>query len=146
MKTKNKRPDNANINVKVKLMGLWITLMFLYIYADIFSFYRPGYIDEVIAGFMGPLVVNQMTLISSSILMAIPALMVSACLFVKISIISWVNIVAGVLYTLVGIGNLIGEVWAYYLIYGIVEILITVSIVVTAFKWTKTKGDEKASE
>jgi hypothetical protein len=129
--------EDCKIFTRIKLIGLWITLMVLYIYADIFSLYRPGYINEIIAGFMGPLTVDQFTLITSSLLMAIPALMIIACLFIKLGIIKWINIIVGIAYTLVSIGNLIGEQWIYYIIYGIIEIAITVLIVILAIKWPK---------
>lgn len=131
--------EDFKISTKIKLLVLWITLMLLYIYADIFSFYRPGYINEVIAGFMGPLKVSQMALVSSSILMAIPALIIVASLFLKEKIVRWLNIIAGSLYTVVGVGNMLGETWAYYLLYGTIEILITIIIVVTALRWSKRK-------
>ena len=70
-------------------------------------------------------------------LMAVPALMVSACLFIKANVLRWINIIVGALYTVVGIGNLIGETWAYYLIYGVVEIFLAILIMVVAFKWPK---------
>jgi hypothetical protein len=47
----------------------------------------------------------------------------------------WANIVLGVLYTLVNISNLIGETWAYYLFFGIVEIAATLLIVWYAWRW-----------
>jgi hypothetical protein len=47
----------------------------------------------------------------------------------------WTNISLGILYTLVNIGNLIGETWAYYILFGIVEILMTLLIVRSAWKW-----------
>lgn len=133
--------EDFKISTKIKLLVLWITLMLLYIYADIFSFYRPGYINEVIAGFMGPLKVSQMTLVSSSILMAIPVLIIVASLFLKEKIVRWLNIIAGSLYTVVGVGNMLGETWAYYLLYGTIEILITIIIVVTALRWLKRKEE-----
>lgn len=137
MNTSNAELENSKINIKFKLMGLWITLMLLYIYADLFSFYRPGYISEVIAGFIGPLSVNQITLAASSVLMLIPAFMIIVCLFIKANALRWINIVIGALYTLVGIGNLAGEVWVYYLMYGIAEIFITITIMILAFKWPR---------
>lgn len=45
----------------------------------------------------------------------------------------------GVLYTLVNIGNLVGEVWAYYWIYGILEIIVTIGIIIVAVKWAREK-------
>jgi hypothetical protein len=47
--------DDVRIPVKMKLSALWAALMFLYIYADHFSLYRPGLLEEVMAGRMGPL-------------------------------------------------------------------------------------------
>jgi hypothetical protein len=134
---KNKEFNDPKISTRIALIGSWITLMLLYIYADIFSLYRPGYINEIIAGFMGPMKVDQMTLIGSSLLMAFPALMVIVCILIKANILRWINIIVGILYTFVGIGNLIGEKWAYYIIYGVIEILITIFIIIKAFKWEK---------
>ncbi|MDR1539070.1 MAG: DUF6326 family protein [Clostridiales bacterium] len=49
---------------------------FVYLYCDIFSFFRPGHIEEVLAGFMGPVAINQMSLVSASLVLAILALMI----------------------------------------------------------------------
>jgi len=50
MNTINKatEKEDVKINVKMKLSALWATLMFLYIYADIYSLYRPGQIEKMI--------------------------------------------------------------------------------------------------
>ncbi|MDR1903105.1 MAG: DUF6326 family protein [Treponema sp.] len=94
------------------------------IYCDIFSFFRPGHIEEIVAGFMGPFPVNQISLMIAGLLMAIPALMIMANLFIKMVAIRWVNIIASIVYTLVNIGNIVGEKWGYYIMYGIIEIII----------------------
>jgi len=39
------------------------------------------------------------------------------------------------MFTLVNIGNLVGEKWAYYLFYGIIEIIITITIIIISIKW-----------
>ena len=130
-----------NINTRFKLMGLWITLMLLYIYCDIYSFHRTGYIDEMIAGKIGPFEVSQGLLAAFGALMIIPALMILVCLFFNLKINKWFNIVIGALYTLVNIGNLVGETWAYYWIYGLIEAAITVIIIITAVKWKKEEKD-----
>ena len=49
----------AKTPVQMKLSALWAALMFLYIYADFFSLYKPGQIEEVMAGRMGPLPITQ---------------------------------------------------------------------------------------
>ena len=44
MNTINKSTETEAVRTPVKMMlsALWVTLMFLYIYADILSMYRPG--------------------------------------------------------------------------------------------------------
>ena len=42
-------------------------------------------------------------------------------------------------YTLIGIGNIVGETWAYYLVYGSIEIGITVTICLYALRWPKLR-------
>jgi hypothetical protein len=139
-KMANKQKDeyeDVKLNNRTILIGLWTVLMLLYIYCDIFSFFRPNKLNEMIAGFMGPFQINQISLITASVLMAIPALIIIANLFIKLVIIKWINIIGGIVYTLVNIGNIIEEKWAYYIIYAIIEILITVLIIIKSIKWPK---------
>ena len=127
--------EDAKISVKMKLSALWIAMMLLYIYADILSFFRPGQVEEIMEGRMGPYPVTQVSLLTASILMIIPAVMVFLSIALKPSVNRWTNISLGILYTLVNISNLIGESWAYYVSFGVVEILITLLIVRSAWKW-----------
>lgn len=128
---------DMQIDVKLKLGALWGALMFLYVYGDILSLFRPGHIEEIIAGMMGPFPVTQQGLLSAAILMAIPSVMVFLSLALKANVNRWVNIILGLLYTLVNISNLIGESWAYYIAAGIVEIVLTLLIVWSAWHWPK---------
>lgn len=129
--------EDMKVNVKIKLSALWIAMMLLYIYADILSLFSPGQVEEMLAGKMGPFPVTQGSLLTASILMMIPAAMVFLSLTLKPAVNRWANIILGVLYTLVNISNLIGETWAYYILFGIVEIVITLLIVRSAWKWLK---------
>ena len=137
MNTINKttKMEDMKINVKMKLSALWVAMMLLYIYADILSLFRPGQIEEMIEGLMGPFPVTQGSLLTASILMIIPAVMVFLSLTLKPKVNRWANITLGVLYTLVNISNLIGETWAYYIFFGIIEIVLTLLIVWYAWKW-----------
>lgn len=132
---KTNENEELKINVKIKLAALWAVLMFLYIYADILSLYRPGQVEEMISGRMGFLPVTQSSLLSASILMLIPAAMVFLSLVLKEKGNRWANIFLGVLYTAVNIGNLAGETWAFYIFFGIVEMALTLLIVGYAWKW-----------
>jgi hypothetical protein len=129
--------EDIKFSTRTILIGLWIALMLLYIYCDIFSFFRPNHINEIVAGFMGPFQINQISLMVAGLLMAIPALMIITNLFIKLAAIKWINFIAGIVYTLINIGNLIGEKWTYYLIYGVVEIMITLLIIIKSIRWPK---------
>ena len=132
---KTTEKEDVKIKVKVKLSALWIVMMFLYIYADHFSLFRTGQIAEMISGRMGPFPVTQGSLLSASMLMLIPAVMVFLSLALKSKVDRWANIILGVLYTFVNISNLIGETWIYYLSYGVVEIVLSLLIVWYAWQW-----------
>ncbi len=136
----NTEMEDTKISIKIKLSALWVTMMFLYVYADVLSFYRPGIIEEIVAGFMGPLQATQGALLAASIVVTIPALMVFLSLTLKPRVNRMTNICVGVLFTLVNIANLIGETWAYYLFFGVVEIVITLLIIFYAWKWGKQEN------
>ena len=127
-------------DVRTKLSALWIAMMLLYIYADILSLFRPGQIEEIMDGLMGPFPVTQGSLVVASLLMIIPAVMVFLSLTLKPGVNRWTNIALGVLYTLVNISNLIGESWAYYISFGVVEIVLTLLIVWYAWTWPNPAG------
>lgn len=133
--TKTTGREDGKTPVKALLSALWASLMFLYIYADLLSLYRPGHMEEVMAGRMGPFPVTQASLLTAAVLMLIPALMVFLSLALKPRVGRWANIVLGLLYTAVNIGNLVGESWAFYLLFGIVEMALTLLIVWYAWTW-----------
>lgn len=132
--------EEIKINVKMKLSALWAALMLMYIYADWFSLFRTGQIEEMMSGRMGPFLATQGSLFAFSFLMIIPPVMIFLSLALKSKAGRWSNIIFGGLYTLVNIGNLIGETWAYYFLFGIVEILFTSMIVGYAWKWRSPEG------
>jgi cbb3-type cytochrome oxidase subunit 3 len=132
--------QDVKIPVQMKLSALWVALMLLYIYADIFSLFRPGQIEDMISGRMGPFAVTQASLFAASVLMIIPAVMVFLSLTLKPKADRWANLILGVLYTLVNISNQIGEPWMYYIAYGVVELAVTLLIVWYAWKWRHSEG------
>jgi small-conductance mechanosensitive channel len=142
MKTINSVTEKpgVEINMQMKLSAFWVALMLLYIYADIFSLFKPGVIEDMSAGRMGPFPVTQGSLFAASILMVIPAVMVVLSITLKPAVNRWVNIVAGALYTLVNISNLIGEPWAFYVLFGASEIVLTCLIIWYAWTWRNAEG------
>lgn len=127
-----------NFRTKITLASIWTSFMIFYLYADVLSFYRPGVLNHIIEGFMGPLQANQSNLLMASLLMAIPALMIPLSIVLKDRVSRITNIVISTLYIFVNIGNLVGETWIYYIAYGVIEIILNITMIFIAFRW-KTK-------
>ena len=124
-----------SVGVQVKLAGLWAAMMLLYVYADILSLFRPGQIAEIESGKMGPFDVSQSSLVIASLIVIVPALMIALSLTLRASLNRPANLALGSLFTLVNVGNLVGESWVYYFLFGLLEIAITLAIVATAWSW-----------
>lgn len=83
---------------------------------------------------------SPIKLFLASVLLAIPALMIAANVFIIPKISRWLNIVFGILLTIVVI--LVGSsslyTWySFYVLYAILEGIITLLIVWYAWKWPK---------
>ncbi|KPJ91777.1 MAG: hypothetical protein AMJ53_10800 [Gammaproteobacteria bacterium SG8_11] len=126
---------DTKIDVKIKLSVLWATLMFIYIYVDIFRFFQPGELENILAGKVWIFEITQTWALSAMIMMTIPSLMVFLSLALKAKWNRWTNIIMGILHIAIAIGNVIGETWAYYIFGGVVEVVLLSLIVWYAWKW-----------
>jgi hypothetical protein len=131
---------DTKINVKIKLAILWATVMFIYIYVDIFRFFQPGELENILAGKVWIFEITQTWALSAMILMTIPSLMVFLSLILKAKANRLINIIMGILHIAIAIGNVIGETWAYYIFGGIVEVVLLSLIVMFAWKWPKQEA------
>lgn len=86
---------------------------------------------------MGFLDVSQMSLFSASLLMVIPSIMILVSTLAIPRASRIINLVTSVIYFLVNIGNLIGETWGYYFLFGLLEIGVVILIFVISLKWPK---------
>lgn len=76
--------------------------MLYYIYGDHFGLYQPGQLQGMLEGKMGALgPTTQWVLLGTSVMMAIPSVMVFLSLALKPNLNHWVNIILGVIYTLI---------------------------------------------
>ena len=119
--------------VKLRLSSLWVSVMLCYIYGDIFSFFKPGTLKDILAGDTGAFG-SQGGLLAAAILMAIPSVMVFLSLALKPRISRYANIVLGLAYTAV-IASTIPGAWAFYVFLGVVEAMLTLTIAWYAWRW-----------
>ena len=68
--------DNPPIPVQAKLAAAWTSFMFLYIYVDLFNFFKPGAVDEIRGGVVFKFDISPTLLTIFLASVAIPALMV----------------------------------------------------------------------
>jgi hypothetical protein len=129
--------QDRKVDVKVKLAALWASVMFCYIYADYFGLYVPGALQSMSSGKMGPLGhVSQGVLLGTSVMMAIPSVMIFLSVALNARWNRVVNIVAGVLYTVIILITMWS--WVFFIFFGFIEITLTGLVVWYAIAWPKT--------
>lgn len=132
--------DDVKVHVKIKLSALWASVMFCYIYADYFGLYVPGRLQGMLAGKMGPLgPTTQGVLVGTSVMLAVPSVMIFLSVALKPNPNRWLNIILGMIYTLIILITMWD--WAFYILYGIIEIVLTALIVWYAWKWPKARSN-----
>ncbi len=140
-KPKNYDFENIKIPLQFKLSLLWIAVTLLYLYGDYFELYVPETAEDLVSG--KNLLNSPMKLFIAASLLAIPALMVILSSMLKPKISRILNIIFGLVFTaimlLIAITNI--EPWrSFYVLYALIESVITSLIVWYAFKWPKKQS------
>ena len=136
--------EELRIPTQLKLVGLWAAVMFMYIYVDIIGFFKQGTITDILLGKAWVFDIDQTWLLLSLILMTLPVIMVCASLMLPAKMNRYANIGMGAFHILIAFGFTSGEINAYYLFGTIVEAIILVMIVRTAWKWPMVTRNETA--
>jgi hypothetical protein len=141
---KSRAPEDVNVSVRLKISALWITMLFLFAYGDLFGFFKPGQIEEVISGEISGIKITQVFLLGASVYIAIASAMVFLSLVLRPKANRWINIVLPILF-IVSIGvSVIGETWAYFIFLSIAEIGLLLLIVWYAWTWPGQEGSRRS--
>lgn len=133
--------DDMNVHVKLKIAALWTSLMLCYVYGDYFGLYKPGKLQGMLDGRMGPLgQVTQNVLVGTAVLMAIPAVMVYLSVALKPGVNRWVNIVLGAAYAAIMLITTPGA-WNFYIFLGIIEVALSLLIIWHAWTWPRREAE-----
>jgi hypothetical protein len=127
--------DQAFVPVAVKLSALWASTMFIFAYVDIFSFYKPGVVRDILRGKVWEFDITQVWALGALALMTVAALMVFLSVGLRPAASRWANIVVAGLYIVVSLGNLAGESWAYLYFGAVIEVALLVTIIRYAWTW-----------
>jgi len=131
--------DDIKIHVKIKISALWVSVIFCYIYGDYFGLFVPGMLQGMLEGKIRPLgPATQGVLVGTSLMMAIPSVMVFLSLALKANLNRRVNIIFGAIYTVIILITMWN--WAFYIFLGVVEIVLTALIVWYAWHWPKQEA------
>lgn len=138
----NRRPklEDFRAPAKAKLAALWTSLMFLYVYGDYFNMYQPGKLDRMAAGDVGPVnAADELGMSAISMMMAIPALMIALSILLPAPLSRWLNVLFGLVYAAILAATLPGAP-LFYLVYGAIEIPISLLITWIAVAWPREGG------
>lgn len=126
----------SKVNVRIKISALWTSMLFVFVYVDLFSLYRPDYQANLKAGTMGGFTVNQSFLLATTAYVVIPSLMVFLSLILRPGVDRIANIALSVSYALTIIAGAIGD-WNYFILGSAIEVVLLAAIVYFAWTWPK---------
>ena len=127
--------EGAKIGVRLKISALWVAMLFLFAYGDIFGSFVPGRIDEIRGGTISGIEITQTFLLAASVYVAIASLMIFLTLVLRPTVSRWTNIVLPVLYIVSIVASVIGETWVYFWFLSIAEGVLLLLIVWYAWRW-----------
>jgi Family of unknown function (DUF6326) len=122
------------IGVRLKIASLWISILFLFAYGDIFGFFRSGQIQDVMRGRVSGVEITQIFLFAVSVYVAVASVMVFLSLVMAPNLARWANIVLPILYIVSIVASAAGES-AYFVFLSVVEVALLVMIVRYAWTW-----------
>ena len=134
--------EDRQVPVQAKLAAAWTSFMFLYLYVDHLILYRPGHVDEILAGIVHDFETGPTFVALALTALAIPILMVALSMTLPARVNRTLNLVVATLYIPFSLYNVSGEEswdYAYYLGLAIgLEVLLLAYILRSAWTWPRT--------
>ena len=125
------------INPRIKIAALWTSMLFVFVYVDLFSLYRSDVRADIEAGEMFAFTIGQGFLLGVTIYVLVPSLMLFLSLVLPVRVTRTANTVAAVLYAVTIAGSAIGESNYYYILGSITEAALLAGVVYYAWTWPK---------
>jgi len=128
--------QELSVNGRVKISALWTSMLFVFVYVDLFGTFRADFRADLAAGKVGGFTVNQSFLLATTAYILIPALMVFLTLVLRPGATRIANIALAVIYALTIVAGAVGE-WNYYILGSAIEVVLLATIVYYAWTWPK---------
>src|SRR3954452_3816439 len=106
--------EDQRIPVRVKLAAAWTSFMFFYIYVDYLHLYKPGTIDDILAGVVFKFDISQTFVVIALMLVGIPSLMILLSMTLPPRSNRTLNLVVASLYIPVSAFEVLGESWMLF--------------------------------
>ncbi len=135
--------EDLRLPVQAKLAAAWTSVMFLYIYVDYFALYKPGFLDDLLAGIVHEFDLGPTFVAMALTLMAVPSLMILLSVALPARANRTVNLVVAALFIPVTVFNAAGEPWSYAYFYGFsigLELLLLAFVLHSAWTWPRSRG------
>lgn len=127
-------PSYPALDIRLKIAGLWVSVLLVFAYVDIFSLFRADVLEGIARYQMAGLEITQTFLALTTIYIVIPSVMVALTLFLPRRANKRANAGLALLYILTIAASCIGETWIYYLLGSAVEIVLLMVLVRMAYK------------
>ena len=136
----NSASKDPQIPVQAKLAAAWTSFMFFYIYVDYLHLYKPGAIDDILAGVVFEFDISQTFVVIALMLVGIPILMILLSMTLPARANRTLNLVVASLYIPVSVFNVLGAgSWTYFYGLGVVlEVILLAYILRSAWTWPRT--------
>jgi Family of unknown function (DUF6326) len=137
--TRTHELQDARVDTKVVLSGLWISMLFVFAYVDIFGFWRADVIEGALAGEVPGVgfEIGQTFLILTTLYVLVPSLMVVVSLVAPARVNRPANVVVSLVYAVSVVVTVIGETWLYYWLGSAVEVVLLLAIARVAWTWSR---------
>lgn len=140
--------QDSKVDETVVLSGLWISMLFVFAYVDIFGFWRADIIKGVLAGKVPGLgfTIDQTFLTLTTVYILVPSLMVVVSLLAPARANRVANITVSLLYLASIVATVVGETWIYYILGSVVEMVLLLAIARVAWTWRGRSVQELTRE
>ena len=129
----NPNIKTIGMDMKTKLSTLWIFILFNMIFLDIHALLKPGFLEEVMTGFVNGTQMTQGLLLLGAIMIEIPIAMVLLFRILKYRVNRWANIITSVITTAIILSNLSTDPDNIFV--GTIIVVALLLIVWYAWKW-----------
>lgn len=131
--------ENATLPVQTKLAAAWASFMFLYVYVDLLGFFKPGIVEDILAGVVFKFDISQAFVTIALTSVTIPLLMILLSTTLPARANRTLNLVVASLYIPYSAFNLAGGEWLYYYGLGLAVELIVLAVILR-LAWTWPRG------